>query len=303
VEEPLLPDGVAPARMPVLRRGEVALQLYEWGAQDAPPLVLCHGMFDHGRGFDALAPHLAARFRVIAFDARGHGESSWADAYGWEEDIDDVVAVLEWVGAPAHLLGHSRGGGLASDAAVRAPGRVRRLVNIDGFGPPPEGFEAPWRPRDERPLPQQLAAYLDWRREAAQRGAWRPYARFDDLVERRRAQNPRLSDAWLRHLAWHGARRADGGWVWKADPHAGRGFGPFRPEWIGPAWRGLRAPMLALTGSEPDTWGPLPEPLIRERLAHVPRVERAIVEGAGHFVHMERPAETAARVLAFLEAG
>jgi pimeloyl-ACP methyl ester carboxylesterase len=61
--------------------------------------------------------------------------------------------------------------------------------------------------------------------------------------------------------------------------------------------------MLALTGSEPDSWGPLPEPLILDRVAHVAKVERAVVEGAGHFVHMERPAETAARVLAFLERG
>ena len=41
-------------------------------------VLLCHGMFDHGRGFDLLAPLLADRFRVVAMDARGHGESSWA---------------------------------------------------------------------------------------------------------------------------------------------------------------------------------------------------------------------------------
>ena len=59
--------------------------------------------------------------------------------------------------------------------------------------------------------------------------------------------------------------------------------------------------MLAVIGSEHDTWGPLPEALLQERLAHVPRLERATVQGAGHFVHMERPRETAELLLAWLE--
>jgi hypothetical protein len=44
----------------------LGLRLSEWGDPACTPLVLCHGMFDHGRAFDLLAPLLAARFRVIA---------------------------------------------------------------------------------------------------------------------------------------------------------------------------------------------------------------------------------------------
>ena len=98
------------------------------------------------------------------------------------------------------------------------------------------------------------------------------------------------------------AREVEGGWVWKADPFAPQGFGPWRPDWIGPGWQGLKAPMLAVTGSEPDTWGPLPEPLLAERLSHIQQVERAVVQDAGHFAHMEKPRETAALILDFLEA-
>ena len=107
---------------------------------------------------------------------------------------------------------------------------------------------------------------------------------------------------WLRYFAFHGSRPVEGGRVWKADPYAGRGFGPWRPDWIGPNWRHLRAPMLAVTGSEPDTWGPLPEDILAERLSHAPDVQRATVQGAGHFVQMERPAELAELLLGFLEA-
>ena len=88
---------------------------------------------------------------------------------------------------------------------------------------------------------------------------------------------------------------------WKADPSAGRSFGPWRPEWIAPLWRHLQAPMLAVAGSEPDTWGPLPEPLIEERLAYVSNVRRATLPGVGHFVHMEDPIATARLLLSFLE--
>jgi len=80
----------------------------------------------------------------------------------------------------------------------------------------------------------------------------------------------------------------------------GPGFGPWRPEWIGPGWAALRAPMLAVIGSEPDTWGPLPEHVLAERLAHVKQLERCTIQGAGHFVHIERPRQTASAILDFL---
>jgi len=59
-------------------------------------------------------------------------------------------------------------------------------------------------------------------------------------------------------------------------------------------------PVLALWGDQPDAWG-LPDPWRSERLAHVPVLETAAVAGAGHFLHIEKPAETATRVLDFLE--
>ena len=118
-----------------------------------------------------------------------------------------------------------------------------------------------------------------------------------------RAQNPRLSLEWLRYFAAHGsrarARRAASGTSirWRrAAP------GPFRPDWIAPGWRRLRMPMLAVIGSEPDTWGPLPEPILAPRLANVPLLTRATVQDAGHFMHIEQPRETARLILDFLEA-
>lgn len=280
------------------------LHVSEWGNPEAPPVLLCHGMFDHGRGFDLLAPRLADRFWVLALDARGHGESGWADAYLWPLDVLDIVNVLRAIGRPAHLVGHSKGGGQASDAAVLAPDLVRKVVNMDGFGPPDDRGFGPNAGSEfaSLTLPERCGLYLDRRRTAADRLAWRPYPSFDDLLARRREQNPRLSESWLRYFAYHAARESDDGWRWKADPQTtAGGFGPFKSDWIGPAWKQLCRPMLAITGSEPDIWGPLPEEVLSQRLCHVPDLERATVEGAGHFMHMERPGETADLLDDFLD--
>jgi pimeloyl-ACP methyl ester carboxylesterase len=289
---------VAPERAAWVASLGLRLRVHEWGDPEAPPVVLCHGMWDHGRGFDLLAPLLAARFRVVAVDARGHGDSDWADAYSWPTDLLDLVNVLRWIGRPAHLVGHSRGGGLATDAACLVPSLVRRLANLDGFGPPPEGFDGQLFGAGD--AAKRCRDFLERRRRIAERDGWRAYPSLDDLVERRRTQNPRLSREWLRYFLFHGARESAEGWVWKTDPLAGIGFGPFRPDWIAPFWRRLRAPMLAVIGSEPDTWGPLPEPILAGRLGHVAELERATLQGAGHFMHMEKPRETADLLLGFL---
>jgi pimeloyl-ACP methyl ester carboxylesterase len=299
VTEPDFPGAAAPERSRFFRSDGVRLRVHEWGDPSGPPLVLLHGAFDHGRGFDLLAPLLASRFRVLSLTSRGHGDSEWVDSYAWQNDVSDAVNLLRSLGRTAHLVGHSRGGGQATDAALWAPECVRRLVNMDGFGPPPEGFAPPGVPLDRRPVPPRFRDYLDRRRKAAGR-AWRPYPSLEDLVERRRAQNPRLSREWLRYFLYHGARQVEGGWIWKTDPEFAGGFGPWRPEWIGPGWKGLRMPTLAITGSEPDSWR-LDDAVASERLAYVPELERATVAGAGHFIHMERPRETADVLLGFLE--
>jgi pimeloyl-ACP methyl ester carboxylesterase len=110
-----------------------------------------------------------------------------------------------------------------------------------------------------------------------------------------------LSREWLRYFVFHGARQADDGWRWKADPLLAQGFGPWRPDWIGEAYARLQAPMLAVVGSENDTWGPLPDAIIGPRLNGVPRLQRATVAGAGHFIHIEQPGETADLLLDYLE--
>ncbi len=304
MNQPVHPDAVPPERSRAFDSNGAMLRLHEWGDPKASPVVLAHGMFDHSRGFDLLAPYLAEHYRVIAIDARGHGDSDWCDAYIWKMDILDIVNVLRSIGRPAHLVGHSKGGGQVMEAAGMAPERVRQVVSMDGFGPPDDGFfQRPGGPDlNKLSTAERCALFLDRRRMAAERDSWRPYKSLDDLIKRRQEQNPMLSDPWLSYFVFHGAREDADGWRWKSDPHiAGGSFGPFKPEWIAPGWRRLRAPLLAMIGSLPDTWGPLPEELLAGRLENVAHLDRVTVEGAGHFIHMQQPAAAAGLMLDFLE--
>lgn len=281
------------------------LRVYEWGDRRAQPLVLCHGYWDNAHGFDLLAPRLAEHYRVVAFDTRGHGDSAWVDSYTWPHMVYDIVHVLEHVASPkgVNLIGHSFGGSLATEAAIIAPHLIRKLINIEGFGPGTV----------EHPLPGQgdpgefgslasFRAFLDQRRKPDSFVGWRAYSHIDQLVARRKRVNPRLSDAWLRYFCWHGSRHSADGWRWKADPELAASASPFKIEWVARTWQHLKLPMLAIIADEADSWGPLAAAVLDERLGRVAQLERASVPGTGHFPHMEQPEATAKLLLEYLNA-
>jgi len=95
-----------------------------------PPLVLMHGAEGSHRMFDALVPHLAPRFTVIAYDQRDCGESENPPVESTLADLaDDAHALLAALGhARAHVYGTSFGGRVAQALAQRHPKAVERLV-------------------------------------------------------------------------------------------------------------------------------------------------------------------------------
>lgn len=110
------------------------------GDTAATPVVLLHGLTGSAAAWDAVACRLAGRRRVIAWDARGHGGSSWAAdaAYAGDAHFADVVALLDRLAIErCDLAGFSMGGGVAILCAGALPERVRRLVVVDAY-PHPE---------------------------------------------------------------------------------------------------------------------------------------------------------------------
>jgi pimeloyl-ACP methyl ester carboxylesterase len=104
---------------------------YEDSAGSHPPLVLLHGgLLSIDLSFGDLLPRLAGR-RTISVELQGHGRT--ADVVDREMSVPemarDIVGLLDHLGvAEADLFGFSLGGMVATEVAVRFPGRVRRLV-------------------------------------------------------------------------------------------------------------------------------------------------------------------------------
>ncbi|MGH7789125.1 MAG: alpha/beta fold hydrolase [Candidatus Binatia bacterium] len=146
-----------PRRIALPGRG-VEIALLDWGG--AGPLALLH----HANGFckgvwGLVAEGLRERYRVVALDARGHGDSSHPEephAYGWDHFAEDLVAVAAQLGGgqPIALgLGHSFGGTAMIGAAARRPELFARLLLVDPVIPPRHD---PAQPYDRQPYVNKL---------------------------------------------------------------------------------------------------------------------------------------------------
>ncbi|MDR3538469.1 MAG: alpha/beta hydrolase [Acetobacteraceae bacterium] len=121
------------------RSGNVVLRqmrfhYLEWGAPDAPPVVLLHGGHQSAHSWDLVSLHLAQRYRVLALDQRGHGDSEWARDVEYANhtmslDAESFIATLG-LHHPV-LVGHSMGGRNALLLAHRNAALLRGLVIVD----------------------------------------------------------------------------------------------------------------------------------------------------------------------------
>jgi pimeloyl-ACP methyl ester carboxylesterase len=94
-----------------------------------PPLVLVHGAFsDHQSNWAFVKPLFETQFTVYAIARRGRGETDGTAGHSLEDESRDVVAVMQSIGEPVFLLGHSYGAQTALAAAAQVPDRVRKLV-------------------------------------------------------------------------------------------------------------------------------------------------------------------------------
>jgi pimeloyl-ACP methyl ester carboxylesterase len=94
-----------------------------------PPLVLVHGSFsDHSSNWEFVAPMLREQFTIYAVARRGRGETDATEDHSLEDEAGDIAAVIEAVGEPVFLLGHSYGAHCALLAAALQPGKIRKLV-------------------------------------------------------------------------------------------------------------------------------------------------------------------------------
>ncbi|MFZ2653032.1 MAG: alpha/beta hydrolase [Burkholderiaceae bacterium] len=269
-----------------------------------PPLVLLHGWMDVAASFqfvvDALSALEGPTRWVIALDWRGFGltQAPAADCYWFPDYLGDLDAVLEVVspGSAVDLLGHSMGGNIVMTYAGVRPQRIRKLINLEGFG----------MPRSEpRFAPKRYAKWMDELREPAE---LRTYDSLDAVAQRLRKTNTLLSEQRAAWLAQHWARqRADGRWEILGDP-AHKRTNPVlhQVDETLECWKRITAPLLWVEGEHTDIakwWGGrYTHEEFQARLGLVAKVEQHRLAQAGHMLHHDQPQELARRLIGFLGA-
>ena len=273
--------------------------LLRWGSPQAGqvPLVMLHGWMDVGASFQFVVDALRTEREVIAMDWRGFGlsDTTGGDCYWFPDYLGDLDALLDRLspGAPVDLLGHSMGGNVVMSYAGVRPARIRRLINLEGFGLPDVAPDA---------APERLAKWLD---ELKDPPTLRPYATLADVAERLMKNNPRLPADKAGWLAQHWSRETAEGFLLNADPaHKLTNPSIYRKAEVTACWQRIAAPTLWVEGSDDQLtrfWGKrYPREDFEARLALVPDLQREVLNNAGHMLHHDQP-EALAKVLeAFL---
>ena len=116
-----------------IQNGDVELNVVVDGADDAPPVLLLHGILGSSPTWEWMVPRLVDDYRVLRLDFRGHGDSDRAvGMYQLTDYVSDAVAVCEQVARmPCVVIGHSLGGATAAGLAQTRPELARGVVLED----------------------------------------------------------------------------------------------------------------------------------------------------------------------------
>ncbi len=303
-----MPDIYQPKRRAIsqsfaIRHG--TYRLWRWNAEvpitpERPLLVMVHGWMDVGASFQFMVDAMTSDRPVVAIDWRGFGQTTMppADSYWFADYLGDLDALLDVLSpnATVDLLGHSMGGNVVmSYAGVRAE-RLRKLVNLEGFGMPTT------RPQDAA---KRLRQWLDELKKPAR---LRDYDDLRGVAERLVKNNPRLAADRAAWLAAHWAeQRSDGRWHIQGDPVHKR-VNPmlYRRDEVVETWRAIGCPLLWVEGAQTDMakwWGDrYPRADFEQRLTVVNNVSRHVLPDCGHMLHLDQPQALARIVESYLDS-
>jgi pimeloyl-ACP methyl ester carboxylesterase len=262
-----------------------------------PRVVFVHGLFGQGRNWTTIAKGLADRHRVTLLDLPNHGHSPWTDRVDYLDMAELVAAEFETFGEPVTLIGHSMGGKVAMQLALRRPELLRALVVVDVAPVEYPLFGGRTDDPDEEASP--FAAYIQAMR-AIDLGALTSRQEADDAL--RAAVPSRMVRGFLLQSLVREGSGADGRWRWRLnlellerDLERLRGF-PDPP----PGSR-FDGPVLWIAGANSHYV------LARDRARMdelFPTTRLVRIKNAGHWVHSEQPEiflETLRRFLGSVE--
>jgi pimeloyl-ACP methyl ester carboxylesterase len=275
-----------------------------WGEPQAgvPPLVLVHGWMDVAASWQFVVDAFAQDRHVIAPDWRGYGltEVPSTDNYWFPDYLADLDFLLDHYAAdaPVDLAGHSMGGNVAMLYSGARPQRIRRLVNLEGFGMPAT------RPAQ---APGRYASWMD-ELKALHRGEkdLKAYDSREGVAQRLMKTNRRLTRDKAEWLAGHWAQEdAPGRWRILGDPaHKVINATLSRVDEVLQVYQAIQAPVLAVEASDDSLgqWWKSRYTLAEyhDRLKSVSDVRISCVEDAGHMLHHDQPVAVARLIEGFL---
>lgn len=275
-----------------------------WG-EPAPgkiPLVMVHGWMDVAASYQFVVDALKGDHYVIAPDWRGYGQTRCDDAdnYWFPDYLADLEFLLDHY-APdqqVNLVGHSMGGNIVMLYGGVRPERIRRLVNLEGFGMPATTPDM---------APGRYAKWMDELKKL-HKGEMdlRAYDTVDGVARRLMKTNPRLGQDKADWLARHwAAENPDGKWdILGAPAHKISNAQLYRVEEVLEIYKCLSMPVLAVEASDNslDLWwrGKFTLAQYHERLKIVPNVEIVRIEDAGHMMHHDQPEVLASLIERFI---
>jgi pimeloyl-ACP methyl ester carboxylesterase len=237
----------------------------------APTLVLLHGFTGHARSWDAFAEAMTDRYRVLALDQRGHGETAWAppDRYGRSEMVDDLQAFVKALSLSGFaLLGLSMGGGVTFEYAGRRPKELARISIVDI-------------------APEIVAEGMTRIRTGV--SVKDVFASPDEAFAQARKANPRPPEAIHRaRIDAALMRTEDGQWTWRYDRVLRGPSGlPARDTEAG--WRAcanINVPAQLIRGELSDILSPA---IAKRMMETIPNLRLDEVKDSGHSVPLDAP--------------
>ena len=255
--------------------GGLSLHYADWGAHASPAVLLLHGFAQSGRSFDFVSLALCERFRVVALDLRGHGDSDWSPSsdYRRSSHVADVETVVDELGlAPVAIVGLSLGGTIGYLLAASRPQLLRALVIVD------------IAPRVETAGARRVRGFVEGRDS---------FTSLEEMVSSVRSFRPGRTEEQLRGSVLRNARRLpDGTYTWKYDPAMRRPearpkAGPEEEALLWDALKAIACPTLVVRGAESDIVSPAS---ITEMVRNIPNAQGVEVPRAGHLVPGDNPA-------------
>jgi pimeloyl-ACP methyl ester carboxylesterase len=262
--------------------------------ESGPRVVFVHGLFGQGKNWTSIAKGLADAHRVTLVDLPNHGHSPWTDRVHYLDMVEMLATELEQLGDPVTLVGHSMGGKVAMQLALRRPELLRALVVVD-IAPVEYPLQG-GRTDDPDEEASPFAAYI-----AAMRALDLDQLKTRDDADAalKSAVPSRMVRSFLLQSLVREGPGTDGGWRWRLNLELlERDLDELRGFPTPPPGATFDGPVLWMAGAN-STY------VLDEDRPHMdalfPATRLVRIKNAGHWVHSEQPEVFLTTLRLFLE--